>query len=512
MRRLVSDLRFRLPFFLALSLALGAALAALDAQGSFLIEWLGLSALLWVGALLLAAAWDWTGRESLAGWLLLVALVLRLGVGVALLELMPVAGYSGAVYQAGYTFKDAYSRDTQAWALADSGQPLWEGFTQELASDQYGGLLTISAALYRALSPDAHRPLLIVVLAAILGALGLPFFWEAVKHRWGQGVALPAAWILALYPEAVVLGGTQMREPFLISFIAIAFWGVIFWNERRRAAILALALSLAGMLLISWLVALPVMGILFVWFWLEYAIGRGSRRTQALGWGILALGGLVMVALLGVWFRLSAQYDAFLTFQGSGMVQVLIRGLGGKFLIPFVTAYGLVQPVLPAVLTDPDTVPLLRILWGLLAAGWYLLAPLLVYGFWTLWKSKDAHERRSLIWLGFLCWGWILISSIRAGGDQFDNPRYRTIFIVWLALLAGWGWQWARAHRDAWLGRWLAVEGVFLVFFTQWYASRNLHVGGRLEFWQIVGLVLLLSAGILVGGWWWDRRRKSKLA
>ena len=80
------------------------------------------------------------------------------GVGVATTVLLPDNGFDTEQQNAGYLFYDAYRRDLQGWDLAVSDQPLWASFREEFTTDQYAtGLLSLSAAVYRYLSPDAHR-------------------------------------------------------------------------------------------------------------------------------------------------------------------------------------------------------------------------------------------------------------------------------------------------------------------------------------------------------------------
>jgi hypothetical protein len=106
-----------------------------------------------------------------------------------------------------------------------------------------------------------------------------------------------------------------------------------------------------------------------------------------------------------------------------------------------------------------------------------------------------------------LAWTWILLAALRGGGDQWDNPRYRTILFLWQALVAGHVWVWWRETRNAWFPRVVACEGIFLLVFTQWYASRYFYVGGQLPFAVMIGLIVGLWGAILAGGWWLDRRR-----
>ena len=180
-----------------------------------------------------------------------VSFALRLVIGIILFAALPVYGYDEAPPNNGYLYLDAYARDADAWQLASSGESLLTAFQNEFSTDQYGGLLSLSAAIYRTLSPDVHRPLLILILTSFFTALGLPFLWKAISSRWDEKTANVSAWIYALYPESVILGASQLREPILIGLSAVTFWGVVEWSRNRRSAVIALCLGAAGMVFIS---------------------------------------------------------------------------------------------------------------------------------------------------------------------------------------------------------------------------------------------------------------------
>jgi peptidoglycan/LPS O-acetylase OafA/YrhL len=106
----------------------------------------------------------------------------------------------------------------------------------------------------------------------------------------------------------------------------------------------------------------------------------------------------------------------------------------------------------------------------------------------------------------------MLLSAARAGGDQWDNPRYRVILVFFQAALAAQAVLWQRQTRDRWLGRLLAVEGVFLVLFGYWYASRYTPLPISVPHVMVVmAAIVLISLGILLGGWLWDRRKAARL-
>jgi hypothetical protein len=175
--------------------------------------------------------------------------------------------------------------------------------------------------------------------------------------------------------------------------------------------------------------------------------------------------------------------------------------------MPFMVGYGVAQPVLPAALADPTAWPW-KVISIFRALGWYLLIPFLIGSLISIRKLPDHSERRAWIWLWVIIWVWIVVSSYRAGGDQWDNPRYRAIFLLWQALLAGYAWEWWRTTHDLWQGRVLAVEGVFLMIFGYWYAARYTNWrAGQVHIFVIIALIVIISSIILVGGWILDRHR-----
>lgn len=97
--------------------------------------------------------------------------------------------------------------------------------------------------------------------------------------------------------------------------------------------------------------------------------------------------------------------------------------------------------------------------------------------------------------------GWMITGSIRAGGDQWDNPRYRVIFLPLIAYFCAWGVDFARRTRDGWLVRWLLIEGIFVVFFSQWYYSRySADAIRRFPFWKTVVYIFVASAAVFATG------------
>jgi hypothetical protein len=205
------------------------------------------------------------------------------------------------------------------------------------------------------------------------------------------------------------------------------------------------------------------------------------------------------------WLKSAVKWDAYQLERGSGWVQKIFDEGPAWIRLPFVAIYGIFQPVLPATLIHPT-----KIIWAIIgflrAVGWYALLPMLILSFAAA-AGPGAGKRRSiLLWLSLVTWIWILLAALRGGGDLFDNPRYRTILFLWQAILAGYVWMWWRETRNAWFGRVLACEIVFLLVFTQWYASRYTKLGGQLPFAVMIALIAGLWAMIVGIGWWRDKR------
>ncbi len=458
---------------------------------------------------------------------ILLAFLLRLGLGAFAYFALPQIGYGSEPEQAGYLFLDAYHRDSQARELALSDQPLVKAFDEKFSSDQYGGLLWLSAFVYRYLNSS---PLVMIFLAALVSSLGGIFVYLAASRVFDSRIALLSSLIFLFYPDSILFGASQMREPFLMTLIALAFYGLVgnpsapdFASKSRNifeSGWLWIGVALAGMLLISPGFALVTIVVLAGWIFFG---GQGQRipwQVVALTVGVFAVALIILAAswdalivargggvlgIVGDWARETARWNAQVLKQSSGIVQLLFENLPNGWARPFVTAYGLLQPVLPAALFEPGN-PFWQTLGILRALGWYLLLPFVAYAPFSAWTLPNGQRQKQTAWLSILLWVWIIIAAVRGGGDQWDNPRYRVILLAWLALLAS---QAFYAVKTRWFWRIVWVESIILVIFTHWYAWRYLGFGFNLGIRNSLLLALGVSI-LLVGGdllWQGQKRR-----
>lgn len=419
-------------------------------------------------------------------WLVLGAALLRLGLGAFWFISLPVMGYGSRVEKQGYVMADAQSRDRNAWFLADSSKPLGTAFRDLRQVDQYVGMLYLSAVVYRYLGSGFHQPLLIVVISAAVSSLTVLFTWAFVKRGLGDRAAPLAAWLVALYPEAVLLGSSQMREAFLMALVAIASYGVIrFWQERDAGSLAWLLGGLILMIPFSPPAAALLLGIILALafalegdriihrkkFWLligGFAILAGVGLWMA--WDNLLPKGMPNPAeLVGGWLQEAVRWQTLFVKRSSDLVRSIFRMTPAWAHGLILMAFGIAQPFLPAALLD-NGLPIWRGIAIWRAAGWTIVLPFLMAVPFLLWQK--SNHRRLLIGLTVVVWFGILLASLRAGGDLWDNPRYRVTLISLEAALVAWAWVEVRRQESPWLRRMVVSLGILLVWFFPWYFQR----------------------------------------
>lgn len=471
-------------------LLVGTFVTLLDPVGS---PTQGLPAYLFLGAvagLVSWIAWRALGSGPLPRALKVavsMAFALRIGVGIALVHALPRFGYDREAQNAGYVFQDAWLRDKDAWDLGRSNQPLVGAFTAPRSSDQYGGLLWLSAGIYRFLSAGIHQPLMIVLLSATAGTVAVWFGWGFASMVFGGRPGMATAWIMALYPDSALLGGSQMREPFIIAGLSLALFG--YARVRTGAVRPGLVLILVGSLVAlvisppSALMILVLVGVAWVWegrlrpaWGLGWPIALGSVAlvlTLAAWSAVTGVGGGNPLALLGNWLTEGAKYQLYLLEQGSGWVQKFFLLTPAWAHAPMATFYGLTRPLLPAALADNSGAALWIVIGIWRGLGWFVLLPFLIYA--GLAAVRSGNWRGLEVYLAVAFWLAAVLVSYRAAGDDWDNPRYRATLIPLMAALAGWGWWHARQSKSTWLRRTLTVYVGANLLLGHWFIGRYYH-------------------------------------
>ena len=459
---------------------------------------------------LVAAALRWLAPGGGEGaWLrrwVWIALLVR----VASVVFWPVAlrtwGYSSPEQQAGFIATDAYNASQLAWDRAQSDTPAVSAFARG-HGDNTGGITFLAVVAYRAFSPDFQRPMLLGLLAACATSLTVLAVYHLARLHASRPVAMGAAVITALYPEAVVIGSAHLQQGYLALLLAFMLWGVsaafvvgarqrsaaeppLFAIGRRSGLILAFA-ALVMMIGVSY-----QFGILAGAVLLLAAVWLADWRTTS---GRILLGILAVVVVLlpvlhylaeaeiipdsfNVWLiqwkflfgQAWTEFDRMLAAPGTDLFETLMQRMPRQIAFVVAGVYGLLQPVLPAAIgfrnVEQSGGGIWQVLGLLRASGWYVLLPLLVYG--GLSALRGLKARRFEAFASLIFWMVAAIASYRALGDQWDNPRYRLFVLAPMALLAAWGyWRW-RERRSPWLARIAVPFAVACTAMTLWYIAR----------------------------------------
>ena len=508
---------------------ISGALAWVSSDFQGLTGWLSFGAVVLIGMGILTGGWfalrasEPEALPSQLAQLLIFAALLRLGMGVFWYIALPDYGHGSPLELAGYIQPDAYARDTAAWKLAESDRPLTAAFGGYPKADQYGGLLFVSALIYRYLGGESHLPLMMVVIASSFSGLSVLFAWGLARRAWGEKAAVLTAWGLTLYPEAVHLGSSQMREAFMITLTAASFYGLIRYSQNR-------SLLSTAWILLPFLLFIPIsppIAVLLLGGLLLAAAGMGlklpqSQQKKRLFWVLLVL--IVLVVIAGAalalarfapegvsnpilyWIVKSAQYQAHRSEVASGWVQKYFRRMPEELHIPFLVGYGVLRPLLPAAIIDLSESPLWYgiTLWRSL--GWTILLAFLVYApLRVLTRGDSDRFTRALI---LVVWVMILVASFRSGGDPDDNPRYRATFSSLQIGLAAWVWVAQQKNRDIWLRRALVSMGLVMAWLIPWYLRRYTAFD-----WPVIDLFKTLGLGaasaLLYFIWDWARTEEK---
>mgnify|MGYP001215990517 CR=1 FL=1 len=492
---------------------------------SALTDWRAFLSLDLACAILFAGVWRLLKSENLPSWLLklsIAAALFHLLVGVFWLVALPRWGHGTPPERAGYVMGDAYARDTLAWRLARSPKPLITAFVDNRKADQYGGMLFISAAIYRYLGLEKHQPLLMLILVAVVSALAVPFTWAFARRAWGESEARLAAWVMLLMPEAALLGSSQMREAFTMTLAIAAFYGLMRYTQERSWVGLAWTLVPLALCIPF---SPPVAAMTLAMAALLAGGLHFSRRGQPIGRRKLWLGLAVLIVFVSIglyfvlrqftppgminplemvrwWFTKSAQLQMYISQHASGWMQKVFKAYPTWVELPVLVGYGIVQPFLPAALVAGSAAPIWQLIAVWRALGWTILLAFMIYA--PLLALRPERKPAFTLTLSLIVWLVILIASVRAGGDMWDNPRYRATFAGLQAALAAWAWIEHRRAADPLFRRALLLVGALLAWFLPWYLRRYTPLS-----WPVVDLFKTLGMGAITAFllilWDWAR-------
>jgi len=449
-----------------------------------------------IGFFLLKLSFDRTDKNNILKWIIIFGFLLRIGLGVFADLSLPLIGNDETPQKAGYLFKDAYNRDSQAWEMATSNTVLNEFFTDGNAYDQYGGLIIISTFVYKLFSPLYQNVYLILFLAALVSTIGIPFIWSTLSGK--KRVQFFATLIVAFYPDSILFSASQMREPFIIGFSAILFWLISSDKPHYNKRILPGCIIAALILVISAKIGIFIISLAAIWIYFNNYKFFQKKFTS------IKIRRIAIILLLGFcflsfkWIIDAGKWDATLALNSSGWIQAIFKGLPDFFHIPFLTTYGLLQPVLPAAIVEPS-IPFWKTIGIFRAFGWVILSSLMLYSILFVVKNKDVERKKWIIVVALIMF-WILLSSLRAGGDMWDNPRYRLGLLVPISIITAISTDYAINIKDHWLWRIFAAQAVLNLIFLQWYVSRYTNIWGKLDFPVMIGLICLLIAAIIGQG------------
>jgi hypothetical protein len=465
-----------------------------------------------------------------------------LGMRVAFLIIVPLAmqlwGYPSDKNRIGLVETDALNATSKAWNAAQSNQPVLETWTQG-SGDNTGGITVMGVIIFRLFSSDQERALLLGLLAAAVSALTVIPTFRLANELFSERVARVAAVIVAVYPEAVMLGALDVQQGYLalvlgVELLAVA--GLMLWKKpdpgklgapRPVIAAVALVLSLVAMFLLSYqfFILSIFCGALFaVW------LADPRRRVGRILWIAGGLGVLVLIVMHILSLRdvipsdsdylysqyhylyglAWSEYDKIAATGGGDLFQSVLATMDRTVAFLLAALYGLLQPVLPAAIGHRNQTAVGGSFWQALgiyrSLGWYLALPLLFYG--TLKSVRGLFSRKPELMLAVIFWAIAFIGSYRAFGDQWDNPRYRFFAFVPMVLLAAWAWVEGREKRDPWFLRIAIPFAVAVIGLTIWYLLRD-YAGVQFPVVASLGVLVALAVLAFVATLFLFRPKKS---
>jgi hypothetical protein len=332
----------------------------------------------------------------------------------------------------------------------------------------------MSAGIYRYLGGEIHQPLMLIAIYSAVSALGVYFVYLIAEKLFNPKTAILATWFLMLYPEACLLGSSQMREALIPTLSLLIIYLILQIQEKfswRKVLIVitVFLFSTSFSVPFSVLMLIVVAVMLTLPFYQKWIDGH----NKWLAGFITAL--VFVVSMVVTWLFVGKAYGAwyqqYLSLYGSGKLTTVLEKVPEYLHSSIITIYGVFRPLLPAALTSSGNSVWQGIaIWRSL--GWaVLLFLLLIASIKVIKEKKLLHLAGSLT---FLNWIWIFLSSYRSGGDMWDNPRYRLFLVGVQILLAAWFISEYKAkEKNPWLRRGIVASVLTVGLYMLWYVDRN---------------------------------------
>lgn len=277
-----------------------------------------------------------------------------------------------------------------------------------------------------------------------------------------------------------------MREGITMTLAAMGVYGVVdYYKRHTREGVLWVVIAVLLAFPISTLFGVMLIGVAGITAISLFIPGKVKVTRKTLIVIVVLIVLTLIVGFLGEyfipwmetspiswiqdWLRATAKWQSHLSERASGKMQSLFEKTPEWSHIYILLGYGIVRPFLPAALLDAAA-PIWKGVAVWRSFGWSILLPFLIYA--PISAARRIKDGLTPFVLSLVSWLIILIASYRAGGDQWDNPRYRAIFLSIQIAVSAWLWVVRKQANDRWFPRTIISFGLMILWFIPWYLQR----------------------------------------